>query len=221
MPSGSLFVAPRGHIKELLVLHTGQHRNVPLAGDVQAGGKEVGILAVQVQRGHTAHGLARGVQAICVDGIFALKLLDQLHCFVDLRVSLPVVCGNCAGKGRHQYKGSMLGLFLIGYPHRRAVILSNDVGSALACPGGIRDEHDQRIRLGSVIILRNIQAVLETDARFLIGKGRLFELGSVCIQHCLDLLIILGHAARTAAMSTIRATHSTRATHTALSQYSN
>ena len=119
----------------------------------------------------------------------------------------------------------MLGLFLIGDPHRCAVVLSNDVGSALACPGGIRDEHDQRIRLGSVIILRNIQAVLETDSRLLVGKGKLLELRGVRIQHCLNLLVILCHAAahtaRTAAMSTIRTAHSTRATHTALSQCSN
>lgn len=79
LPAGGLLVAGRGDVEEGGVLQRLQHRNIPLTGDEERGGKEIRVFAVQIERSHASHGLPGGVEAAGIDGILLCECVDETH----------------------------------------------------------------------------------------------------------------------------------------------
>ena len=84
----------------------------------------------------------------------------------------------------------MFGLFLSSNPDRRAVVLLYNFLCALARARGIRDEHQKRVRGGSVVAVRNIQAVFQYVGGIRVGKGSLFKFPRVFVQNRLNLRVV-------------------------------
>ena len=75
----------------MLPVQRPHERRVPLASHQQCGGKQVRFFQHQDDRTHAPHGLACGVDALRVDGVFRLELLQQGDGGIQVVAVVPVV----------------------------------------------------------------------------------------------------------------------------------